>query len=80
MTEAKVGCHLWHSEADEGDVREQLVELAEGGNAEPGGVRGSQGREGVQLLLSQSSTFRGVPWFVFESQQASCDVSSVAAA
>ena len=49
MTEAKVGCHLWHSEADEGDVREQLVELAEGGNAEPGGVRRSQGREGVQF-------------------------------
>ena len=51
MTEAKVGCHLWHSEADEGDVREQLVELAEGGNAEPGGVRRSQGREGVQFLI-----------------------------
>ena len=51
MTEAKVGCHLWHSEADEGDVREQLVELAEGGNAEPGGVRRSQGREGVTFLL-----------------------------
>ena len=42
--------HLRYSEADEGDVREQLVVVPEGGDAEPDCVRRSEGSEGVRFM------------------------------